>query len=331
MVKQGPVNSKSKSSDNPDRAKGKKNHRDKSTIMRLNMYKSGKPVRSVDGKIIGGSLLMNNTAGGKKIEGQARIAPNRKWFGNTRTIAQKELDKFREEMTLKAADPYSVVLRRKKIPMVLLQDAKEQSKSMNLLQTESYDSVFGSKNTRKRPKLDSSLCDYAGLLKLAEAKSTSYAANPNQDSNIEVEQTRERDLRREDLFAKGQSKRIWGELYKVLDCSDVVLQVVDARNVPGTRCTHVENHIKKNASHKHLVIVINKCDLVPSWVTRKWVKILSKEFPTLAFHASLTNAFGKGALISLLRQYAKLHAVWCLALVKYEGFDESCRISGKYP
>ena len=86
-------------------------------------------------------------------------------------------------------------------------------------------------------------------------------------------------------------------------------QVIDARNVPGTRCLHVENHIKKNASHKHMVIIINKCDLVPNWVTRKWVKILSKDFPTLAFHASITNAFGKGALISLLRQFAKLHAV----------------------
>ena len=100
--------------------------------------------------------------------------------------------------------------------------------------------------------------------------------------------------------------------------------------VPGTRSAHIENHIKKNASHKHMVIVINKCDLVPDWVrlpscsvlpsalifvflyckvTRKWVKILSASFPTLAFHASLTNSFGKGALISLLRQFSKLHSV----------------------
>lgn len=55
-------------------------------------------------------------------------------------------------------------------------------------------------------------------------------------------------------------------------------------------------------------MVINKCDLVPSWVTRKWVKVLSKEFPTLAFHASINNSFGKGALITLLRQFAKLHS-----------------------
>ena len=97
----------------------------------------------------------------------------------------------------------------------------------------------------------------------------------------------------------------------------MVLQIVDARNVPGTRCQHIEHHIRKNASHKHMVIVINKCDLVPGWVTRKWVKILSADFPTLAFHASMTNAFGKGALISLLRQYAKLHSVSYLFLLYY--------------
>src|SRR6201996_5390088 len=40
----------------------------------------------------------------------------------------------------------------------------------------------------------------------------------------------------------------------------------------------------------------------------KWVKLLSQEYPTLAFHASLTNSFGKGTLISLLRQFSSLHA-----------------------
>lgn len=60
---------------------------------------------------------------------------------------------------------------------------------------------------------------------------------------------------------------------------------------------------------QHMVIVINKCDLVPTWVTRRWVKLLSADFPTLAFHANINNSFGKGALISLLRQFGKLHAV----------------------
>lgn len=275
--------------------------------MRLNMYKRGKPVRNADGDIVGGTLLMKNKSGGKDMPNVARIAPDRRWFGNTRTMSQIELDKFRDEMTVKAADPYSVLLRRKKIPMALLQDS-EKVASMNLLETESYETTFGGKSNRKRPKISESLSDYSSLMQSASDRSTTYNLDPSKDSNIEIIEERGGDARKDDLFSKGQSKRIWGELYKVLDCSDVVIQVIDARNVPGTRCEHIERHIKKNASHKHLVCVLNKCDLVPSWVTRKWVKILSAKFPTLAFHASITNAFGKGALISLLRQYGKLHS-----------------------
>jgi nuclear GTP-binding protein len=40
----------------------------------------------------------------------------------------------------------------------------------------------------------------------------------------------------------------------------------------------------------------------------RWVKILSKEYPTIAFHASMNNSFGKGSLIQLLRQFSVLHS-----------------------
>ena len=39
-----------------------------------------------------------------------------------------------------------------------------------------------------------------------------------------------------------------------------------------------------------------------------WVRHLSKDYPTLAFHASITNSFGKGSLIALLRQFSALHS-----------------------
>lgn len=39
-----------------------------------------------------------------------------------------------------------------------------------------------------------------------------------------------------------------------------------------------------------------------------WVRRLSSEYPTLAFHASITNSFGKGSLISILRQFSQLHS-----------------------
>lgn len=38
------------------------------------------------------------------------------------------------------------------------------------------------------------------------------------------------------------------------------------------------------------------------------MKHLSKSYPTLAFHASIKNSFGKGSLIQLLRQFSTLHS-----------------------
>lgn len=278
--------------------------RDKATINRINMYKA-KTIRDKKGKIVGGAYMMKNRAGDQAITAETgRVAPDRRWFGNTRVIKQEELDKFREEMTTRSTDPYNVILRRKKLPMGLLQEPDKVSR-MNLLETETYADVLTNGRRRKRPKLAGDVNDLSSLLAKAEARQSTYGDGEG-DSNV-AKAWEERGIRRAELFDKGQSKRIWAELYKVLDCSDVVIQVLDARNVPGTRCPHLERHLKTNASHKHLIFVINKVDLVPTWVTKKWVKLLSATHPTLAFHASITNSFGKGALINLLRQFAKLH------------------------
>lgn len=45
---------------------------------------------------------------------------------------------------------------------------------------------------------------------------------------------------------------------------------------------------------------------VPAWVTKRWLGYLSAEYPCLAFHASITNPFGKGSLLSLLRQLSRM-------------------------
>lgn len=71
----------------------------------------------------------------------------------------------------------------------------------------------------------------------------------------------------EPIYAKGTSRRIYGELYKVIDSSDVLLHVLDARDPLGTLCESTLEYIRKEKAHKQVVLVINKCDLVPSWVT----------------------------------------------------------------
>ena len=266
----------------------------------------------------------------------------------------KQLDTFRQEMTEKVADPYSVVLKRKKLPMGLLREAAEREAppSQALLEQEPFEQAFGTKSRRKRVKLDQLMLAriddedpkeaaeerkkggraevvetqdgndeadaYSKLLQVAHTSHETYETRNTRegivpwgrDSNLERTEGENVDWRHEkkaDLFLKGQSKRIWGEFFKVVDCSDVILHVIDARNVPGTRCTMIERHIRDHASHKHLVFVLNKVDLVPNWVAKRWMGELAKDRPTIAFHASMTHAFGKGALISLLRQFGKLH------------------------
>lgn len=339
------------------RANAKGGHRSAETINRLKLYNT-KAIRNRKGRTVGGSFMMGDRAGDREITSETgRIAPDRRWFGNTRVVDPKQLDNFREEMTEKVADPYSVVLKRKKIPMGLLREVadREAPPSQALLDQEPFEHAFGSKSRRKRVKLNQFMLartdgdrndehdaeeraertkvernliesvshsdevnQYAKMLEIAQASHETYQSRNNRegivpwgrDLNLERKEGENVDWRHEkkdDLFLKGQSKRIWGEFFKVVDCSDVILHIIDARNVTGTRCTMIERHIRDNASHKHLVFVLNKIDLVPNWVAKRWIGELAKDRPTIAFHASMTHAFGKGALISLLRQFGKLH------------------------
>lgn len=54
---------------------------------------------------------------------------------------------------------------------------------------------------------------------------------------------------------------------------------------------------------------------------------LSKEYPTLAFHASINNSFGKGSLIQLLRQFSSLHSDRKQISVGFIGYPNSGKSS----
>ncbi|EGT35412.1 hypothetical protein CAEBREN_32502 [Caenorhabditis brenneri] len=289
---------------NPDRKADSKDksQRSKATINRLRMYKSFKPIRDSKGKIVKAAPFQDTLASGT----QARIEPNRKWFGNTRIIGQEQLQKFQANLGKVLSDPFQVVMKQTKLPISLLQE-KAKTQRVHVTETESFEYTFGKKALRKKAKLNDATLEE--MTKSAEDREVKY--KPELDLSREKE-LGDRPENQNPLFRAGQSNRVWGELYKVIDSSDVVVQVVDARDpmfddLQGTRCRHVEEFLRKEKPHKHLVTVINKVDLVPTWVTRKWIAELSKEMPTIAFHASINNSFGKGAVINLLRQFAKLH------------------------
>jgi nuclear GTP-binding protein len=134
---------------------------------------------------------------------------------------------------------------------------------MHLLESDPFNNTFGPKAQRKKPKLGAfSITDLAASAsqKLDGYSETADMGLPTEDDGV-------LDEARNPVFKKGQSKRIWSELYKVIDSSDIIIHVLDARDPDGTRCRNVERHLAKEARHKQLIFVLNKCDLVPSWVT----------------------------------------------------------------
>ena len=79
---------------NPDRPKTHAGQRDRATIKRLLMYKNSKPQRNDKGIIIKPAPFQGRLSSGT----QARVEPNRKWFGNTRVVGQSALQKFQDEL-----------------------------------------------------------------------------------------------------------------------------------------------------------------------------------------------------------------------------------------
>lgn len=84
--------------------------------------------------------------------------------------------------------------------------------------------MFGPKKSRKRPNLKAK--DYESLTNAAQMSFEKYEAGKDEkDFDLVKESDGTKDAPREWIMSAGQSKRIWNELYKVIDSSDVVIQV----------------------------------------------------------------------------------------------------------
>lgn len=86
--------------------------------------------------------------------------------------------------------------------------------------------------------------------------------------------------------AKGprQKKNYMKELKEVVESSDIVLEVLDARDPEGCRCRDVEAEVLARAGgEKKIILVLNKIDLVPIEVVQAWKKKLSTEYCTVLF------------------------------------------------
>jgi len=139
-------------------------------------------------------------------------------------------------------------------------------------------------------------------------------------------------------------KSFYKEFKKVVEESDVVIQVLDARDPLGCRCPQLEELILESGKSKKLVLLLNKIDLVPKDNAEKWLKYLRNEFPAVAFKASTqtqknklaqskvtvkdasedllktSNCVGAGTLLKLLGNYCRNQGVKSTITVGIVGF-----------
>ncbi|NXJ74546.1 GNL3 protein, partial [Trogon melanurus] len=128
---------------------------------------------------------------------------------------------------------------------------------------------------------------------------------------------------------KNSKKSFCRELEKVIEASDVVLEVLDARDPMGCRCPQLEQAVTSSGGNKKLLLVLNKIDLVPKENLEKWLNYLKKELPTVAFKSATlmqdrtmlthvkrrrrasvdlsrpTESFGSKCLLKILQEYGK--------------------------
>lgn len=243
------------------------------------MFREGKPQRNREGQITKAASYQSREVP------KARVEPNRKWFTNTRVIGQETLRAFRQAVEETSRDPHQVLLKTNKLPMSLIRDSNgEKPNGLKVhrakaeLASAPFATVFGPKAQRKRVKMQAA--SIAELVEESERKLDAYVEKLEEERLLsgragdgangagadDFEDDGHVSTAKEPIFNKGQSKRIWNELYKVIDSSDVVIHVLDARDPLGTRCRSIEKYLREEAPHKHLIFVLNKCDLVPTSV-----------------------------------------------------------------
>ncbi|XP_067398925.1 large subunit GTPase 1 homolog isoform X2 [Emydura macquarii macquarii] len=86
----------------------------------------------------------------------------------------------------------------------------------------------------------------------------------------------------------------WRQLWRVIERSDIVVQIVDARNPLLFRCQDLECYVKEMSSDKENIILINKADLLSEEQRAAWAQFFEREGIKVVFWSAL----GEGMRLS---------------------------------
>ena len=110
---------------------------------------------------------------------------------------------------------------------------------------------------------------------------------------------------------------------KILQESDLILEVVDARIPFETRNRVVEELVKQK--NKDIIIVLNKSDLVPEDFLRQVVEKMKDEYPVVVFSAHRNR--GINQLLELIKKLAKKKKIIKVGVLGYPNVGKSSLIN----
>ena len=84
------------------------------------------------------------------------------------------------------------------------------------------------------------------------------------------------------------------EFVKVVEISDVIIQVLDARDPLACRSPEVERFVRQMNPDKRVVLLLNKIDLAPKENVQAWLKYFREEMPCVAFKCATGGGSGGG-------------------------------------
>ena len=134
---------------------------------------------------------------------------------------------------------------------------------------------------------DNNPSEYLNLYQLMEdSKSSQKLYNEDLDENLISNQEKKNSEKKLNIINKDLSRKLYIKILdQVLENSDIILEVLDARDPLSCRSKEIENKINL-IKNKKIILVLNKIDLIPVQNAIDWQKYLSKEYPCVLFKSN---------------------------------------------
>lgn len=156
----------------------------------------------------------------------------------------------------------------------------------------------------------------SALLESAQNAAREYEGGESDDMDDSEEETTYDISVEGSMLNKDTSRMAYDKIFKtVVEASDVVLYVMDARDPESTRSKKVEEAVLQNPN-KRLILVLNKVDLIPDNVLTQWLDFLKSSFPTVPvkanggasggsiYNKNLSSSATANTLLQALKAYA---------------------------